>query len=364
MTRVLHLMPTDADFQTARAVEQLSVGSAGQNVVVTIGHGGTYPTALAAGIALRRRRHGSDATAIVHAWGGEALIVAALATRGPLVYSPAPSPSKRSVRWARAVAGHREVQVVCPTSTLRRLHVERGVALERCHLIRPGVDFARIKRRRNPALRAALGLAESDVVLLVPGESTREAHHERALWAAAILGELDPKYRLLLWGRGPRAVVCERFAVKLHQSDLAVLAEQRLGRRVEFEELLAATDIVLATPRGLVPTLPLSICMAAALPIVSTTTYTATELLANRHTALLVTKPVPRLLAQRVLELLDDRGIQWTISDMARTEAYEYFAQTRFLEQFRALYRQVAGGEKAHVPEPSPGAGLRFHGRG
>jgi hypothetical protein len=48
---------------------------------------------------------------------------------------------------------------------------------------------------------------------------------------------------------------------------------------------------------------------------------------------------------------------------MARTEAYEFFAQTRFVNQFRAVYRQTAQADRVEVPELAPGAGLRFHGR-
>ena len=67
--------------------------------------------------------------------------------------------------------------------------------------------------------------------------------------------------------------------------------------------------------------------------------------------------------ARRVLDLLEDSSVQWSIADMARTEAYEYFSFTRFVNQFRTLYRQLAKGEKVEVPEQGPGAGLRFHGR-
>ena len=54
--------------------------------------------------------------------------------------------------------------------------------------------------------------------------------------------------------------------------DALRVAEQRLGRRVEFEELLPAADMVLVTRAGPVATLPIAICMAGALPIVATVT--------------------------------------------------------------------------------------------
>ena len=58
-----------------------------------------------------------------------------------------------------------------------------------------------------------------------------------------------------------------------------------------------------------------------------------------------------------------DANLQWSISDMARTEAYEFFSMSRFLDQHRALYQQVVEGKTVEVVQKAPGAGLRFHGR-
>jgi hypothetical protein len=73
---------------------------------------------------------------------------------------------------------------------------------------------------------------------------------------------------------------------------------------------------------------------------------------------------VPRLLAQRVVQLRNDSQAQWSLADVARTEAYEFFSMTRFVEQWRGVYRQAAAGQRVEVIEPAPGAGSRFHGRG
>ena len=95
----------------------------------------------------------------------------------------------------------------------------------------------------------------------------------------------------------------------------------------------------------------------------TTVTPTVAELLEDRHTALMTAPGKPRMFARRMLDLIEDTSAQWTLADMARTEAYEYFAFTRFVNQFRALYKQIAAGEKVSVPDEAPGAGLRFHGR-
>src|SRR5205823_818613 len=139
---------------------------------------------------------------------------------------------RRGAGWLRAVMGYRDVQVICPTATQRRTCVERGIPLERCHLIRPGVEFARVRRRRDPALRSALGFVHEDYVLLAAGESARGAGHDRAVWAASILHVLDSHYKVLLWGRGELAGAAERLGARLHQPDLISVAERRLDRRV------------------------------------------------------------------------------------------------------------------------------------
>ena len=364
MIRILHLMGRAPDFQAGRSAASLARELGADYEVETrkIGRGEAYRGVPGAILGLRGR--GAEGFDVVHAWDETALTVAALAGARRVVFSPSASLGRGGIGWLRAVMNYRDVQVVAATATQRRTLVERGVPLDRCHLIRPGVEFSRVRRRRDPALRAALGLSNEDLVLLAPGESTEAADHALAVHVASILRVLDPWYRLLIWGRGPKARRAAALADRVGQHDLVRVAEARLKRRLDFEELLPAADLVLVTARGPVATLPIAACMAAALPIVSTVTYTVAELLEDRHTAVMVPKPAPRLVAKRVLDLRADTQLQWSISDMARTEAYEYFSHTRFVNQWRGVYRQVAAGEPVQVVEPAPGAGLRFHGRG
>lgn len=237
------------------------------------------------------------------------------------------------------------------------------MALQRVHLIRPAVDFGRISRRRDVGLRRDLGLSDDDYVVLAVGESTRPANHELAVWTSGILNVLDRSYKLLAWGRGGRCGTLVRFARSLKQGEMIRLAEPTLGRKVEFEELLPAADLLLVTSSGAQPTLPLAMGMAAGLPIVSTVTYTNGELLEDHHNALMTPKATARMLAQRVMALRYDSVLQWELSDRAGVEAFEYFAASRFFEQYRVLYRQIKEGKAVQIPESQPGAGMRFHGR-
>jgi hypothetical protein len=357
MIRVLHLLSTGADFQTRRTQELLCREAGGEfnSQHQTIGRGGDFRSTAIAAIRLRD----SDAQ-IIHAWGQSALTAAAFAGAERILFSPDSSMPTRSIGWVRAVMSYRNVQMVCASVLQQRLAVERGVPIAQCHLIRPAVEFARLGGKQNVEFRESLGLASDDFVLLAPGDSVRAAEHALAVWTCGILNVLDSRYKILLWGRGPRSDAVVRLGRQLHQETMVNVA----GPKVEFEKLLTAADAVLVTASDSAPTLPIAVCMAAAVPIVSVTNYTTAELLEDRHTALMTPHPSPRLLAQRVQDLQADSAMSWSIADMARTEAYEYFSASRLLNQYREIYRQMADDQPVKLTQMQTGAGLRFHGRG
>src|SRR4051794_30946200 len=201
MIRAIHLIQRGVDSQTSTAAEQLA-RQLGDPFRVTPHAVTSEPASLAPHAMRLRRAIADEPHDLIHAFGAAALACAAL-VGGRIVYTPARFPSRRAVGWLRAVMSHRDVHVVCPTDTMRRAMVEGGVPIDRCHLIRPGVEFAKVRRRRDDALRTSLGFGPDDCIILAAGESTRAAaHHREAAWAASILHVLSPVYKLLIWGRG------------------------------------------------------------------------------------------------------------------------------------------------------------------
>jgi len=357
MIGVLHLIPAQPDFQTARGAAMLgaALGADFHASIAHVGRGGDYSHVLDAALDLYRRPRAD--VRIVHAWSLASLAAAAVATKCPLVYSPPALLTDSSIGWLRAIMDYRDVDVVCATATQQRTLVRRGIPIERCHLIRPGVDFSRVRPRRDTELRRRLRLADEHRVLLAPGESTLAAGHAAAFWAVSILNYLDTRYRLLCWGRGRQVGALRRFAIELKQPELLCFAEQRLGESVDFEMLCPAADAALVTAADPVPTLPIAVCMAAGLPIVGTVTPTVSELLEDRHSALMLGNPTARTLSQRILDLWSDERQSWSIRDTARTEAYEFFAGTRFVNQYRQVYRGIAEGKAVTVAEMAPAGG-------
>lgn len=362
MIRILHLISHDADFQTQRAIGQLvaGLGDGFSCRVRRIGPGGDLRGLPAAVVALRR---GSEQD-LIHAWSLPALAAAVLAGAPSVAFTPPAEMAAGAVRWLAAILACRpDVHIIVSSATRHRQLVTRGIDLNHCHLIRPGIEFSRLRRRPDVELRRRLRLEESDIALLAAGETTAAASHADAVWAAAILHTLDRRFKLLLWGQGRATERTLRFARRLHAMDMVRVARDELRQAVEFDQLLPASNLVLNTSVGATATLPLCMAMGAAMPIVSTVTHSVAELLEDRHTAILVPPRAPRQMAQRLLALHEDAALQWRLGDMARTEAYEYFSLTRFLGQHRAFYQQFLEGRPIEIPQQKPGAGLRFHGR-
>src|SRR5437762_1890958 len=78
---------------------------------------------------------------------------------------------------------------------------------------------------RNQSLRESFGLNKDDQVILACGESTKAANHHLAAWAAAILGAMDPRWKLLLWGRGSQTARVKEFASRVYRGSMLVVAE-------------------------------------------------------------------------------------------------------------------------------------------
>jgi glycosyltransferase involved in cell wall biosynthesis len=342
--RVLHLLSEDADFESRQASRQLAEGLGAEFETVASKTTGSGPAAALR--AVRQLRAHRGRFELLHAWGSSALTAAAMAWGGPIIYSPPPALTDRALRWLRSAMSYRTVYVVCAGANQHRRCLGHGISADRCALIRPGVDFARLRRRRDDSLRRRLRLASEDFVLLLVGESTRGASHLKGIWTAGILHVMDPAYKVIIWGRGPMAQTLRRHGLRMGAPTALRFATDELGPDCDFDDLLPAADMVLVPAEGAVSTLPIAWAMGAGLPIVATASPVVSELLEDHHTALMTSHAVPRQIARRVLELREDASLQWSLADRARAEAYDFFPQSQFLKEYRQLYHNCASARQ------------------
>ena len=88
-----------------------------------------------------------------------------------------------------------------------------------------------------------------------------------------------------------------------------------------------------------------------------------TEIVEDRHSALLA-KPGPlHPLAHRITQLLEDPHLAWKLRDTARHEAYSFFSRQRYCQSIQTVYEQLETGAPIEVPQLEATGGLRFAGR-
>ena len=346
--RILQLTEADSDFQIRRSAEQLKLlGPGFEPEFAHIGPRGQFRDVAATVRQLRREWR--DDESIVHAWGVASLTAAAFAGCPRVIFSPPAEMTKANLRWIGAIAQYRAFHCVAASLSARRQLLEAGLPPAKCHSIYPAVDFSKI-RPRDQAIREQLGFSPDDFVLLACGESTRAAGHRDAVWATGILNFLDTKYRLLVAGVGGDVPRLRRLANRLEQPKLLTTAVDQLNRSVEWEELTSVADALLVCSTAPTALLPIQIAMASRLPIVSTVTAWSSELLEDRHTAMMVAPGSARRLAQRVLDLRADSSLANQLKQNARAETYEHYSLSRYLSVWRAAYRNYAQDGKLRLP--------------
>jgi len=335
--RVLHLTSKPPDFQAEHAQQALAreLGADFELVARQLGQKQTGRNPLSSYWWLRNRTHDFH---VIHAWDFPSARLACSARLG-VIFSPAQGLNASQLSWLKWMARHRDLQIVCPSEAHREAFVRSGFPEHQLHSALLPVQISDVKAR-DESVRQSLGLAREDRVLLAPGESVRSAGHQYALWAASILHVLDPRWRLLVWGRGPQVRALQALAQKFEQPRVLCVAEQLLGRRIPFGSLLPASDLALITPSGLAPPLAIQMCVAAGLAMVASASPMTNELLRDQENAAVVPRLSPRLLAQRVLALSEDDDARRKLSENARK--IRSATGARFVEIFRSLYRECA----------------------
>jgi glycosyltransferase involved in cell wall biosynthesis len=172
-----------------------------------------------------------------------------------------------------------------------------------------GIDIERFERAgatgaSSAELRQALGLGASEVVITVT-RMTRQKGIPTLLEAAALVHQHRPGVRFLLVGpresEGPFAVT----QAEIERHAPYVLA---VGPRTDVPALLGLAD-VFAFPTEYLEGVPRALLEAAVVgrPIVTTRMPGCTDVIRDGWNGFLVPPRDPRLLAERILDLLCDR---------------------------------------------------------
>jgi glycosyltransferase involved in cell wall biosynthesis len=327
---------------------------------------------------LRRmvKRRGID---LLHTWSPRALSLAAVACPDvPRLLTVSEPTGARGVRWLRvlleqaAERGAAGTGLLAISNTRRRELLAGGIDEAAAVVLRPGLDLSRVNVHRRDALRKDWGVKT------------------QAQTQAQTQAETGSDARVVVLAADPPAAGQVRAAMDvLAASDGQTLAAKsgplvlvvpplRLGRRVQrhMRGVAVHVDPAAARPWDVLPGadaalmlgeggggLALLWAMAANVPIVAEATYAISEIVEDRHSALLARPGDAAELAQKLEQLRGDRQLAWRLRDTARHEAYSFFSRQRYCENLANVYRQMRDSRPLDVPPPQVTGGLRFTGR-
>jgi glycosyltransferase involved in cell wall biosynthesis len=283
---------------------------------------------------------------LVHSWGAVPAAAARLAGVGGgklLATATRPLLSKSESKWLLSARRDGSLPVVCPTGAIRRDLIEKGHPLDDSSVVRPGVDFGRLRAAKRSEQRERLGLSPEQPVLITCPPVSREGGQYYAIWATALLEQIFADIRLILPGQSKERRRLQRFVRGFAKPYLYLFPDDS----TDFVDLLAAADVCVAAAIGPVSTAALSWVMGAGLPVAGSAVPAVTEFLVHDHNALLCKPGRPELLAARIKRLLRDERLAYRLKDTARGQAYQVFSRQRAVDQYRRVYENLLAGRPA-----------------
>jgi glycosyltransferase involved in cell wall biosynthesis len=233
------------------------------------------------------------------------------------------------------------------------------------HVVIPGsgIDVKRFDRAgaagSSPAaLRKALGVSASEVVITVT-RMTRQKGIPTLLDAAALVHQQRPRARFLLVG--PRESE-GRFAVTQAEIDRHAPYVLAIGPRSDVPALLGIAD-VFAFPTEYLEGVPRALLEAAVAgcPIVATKMPGCTDVICDGWNGFLVPPRDPRLLAERILDLLGDRVAASVMGARAAELVRKEFNLEITVARYAAVYEDLMRRSSRsgwhmlrHALEPEP----------
>jgi glycosyltransferase involved in cell wall biosynthesis len=176
-----------------------------------------------------------------------------------------------------------------------------GVAEERLHVMRNGVDLTRFHPLPKDTARAAIGLPGSGPLLISVGHLVELKGHHLVIEAVAQLLPHHPGLRLAIVGAGEEGARLEEQARKRGLSDRVIFAGQQPNDRLPLW-YSAADALVLASSREGMANVLLE-AMACGTPVVATETGGTPEVV-SPQVGLLVPRRDPKSIAAAASRLL------------------------------------------------------------
>lgn len=288
-------------------------------------------------VFLRRNR-----IAILHAFDFYTDVLAIPAAR--LAGVPVVLATRRELLDLRSLRQQHAVRIGCWLATGIVANSHAAVTYLRRHanektskvtIIPNGIDLENFRSTVSATqIRKQLGLSDDSPLVGVLAALRPEKDVETFLRAAAHVGAELPDARFLVIGDGSERHRLEQVAANLGLASRVLF----LGDQSTVENLLPALDVFVQS--SLTESMPNAVLEAMAMgrPVVATKAGGTQELVLDGETGYLVPIRNPKIMAERILELLRDSERSRWMGEAGRSRVEQAFSCTRMKNQLETLY--------------------------
>ena len=278
------------------------------------------------------------AAALLGAWFNKPVVITARGTDVNLI--PNYRIPRTLIRWA---ASRASASIGVSAALVERMR-SLGMAADRLHVMRNGVDTQRFQIQPQATARQALGMAAPGPVLLTVGNLHEHKGQRLAVQALALVQKQHPSAQLYVVGAGPDREQLVRDAAALGLAD-AVHLVGAVPNTALSAWYSAADVLILASSREGWPNVLLE-AMACGTPVVATRVGGVPEIVQTPRVGRVVQERTAAALASAVVELLAQRGSDQNQQAEVRQQVRLYaqgFSWDRTSEDQLKLFYALAG---------------------
>lgn len=257
-----------------------------------------------------------------------------------LWFNPKQGPLKMRVMiWMEKKLYRYFPKIIAVSDPIKDILAQAGLPAQKLDLVRNGVDIpdVQLNDQQKTELRAQLGLAPDDLVILNSGRLARQKAQWILVKAASILQQRGRKIQVLIVGEGALRPELEAQIAQDNVSNCVKL----LGFRSDINELLAISDIF-ALP-SLDEGMPMSLleAAAAAKPIIATAVGDIAKLVRPGESGLIIPTENPQALADAIASLQDDNALAQRLAASANKQMRAEYSSDAMCTRYQGIYREL-----------------------
>lgn len=256
--------------------------------------------------------------------------------------------SRKRKLFNRLMTSRRDRFIAVGGSVRQALIDKEGLPGSRIEVIYNGVDQSpvRLDAAQRAEVRAELGVAESDFLVLQVARLDTIKDHSTAIRTISAAARQDPRLKLHLVGDGPERQRIEHQVAALGLNHCVTVH----GQRRDVSRLLAAADAFLLT--SVSEGIPVTIieAMASRLPVVSTAVGGVPEVIDDGLSGLLAPAGDDKALAAALVRLACDAELRYRLAECGARRAAERFSEDLMINEYACIYAEMIesrGGKSA-----------------